>query len=195
MMKHIATVLLAGLALAVAPALARPVEVTRFHLGEPIARGDVTVEPTVAGEAGSLSFQAIARPVARELARAGYPTAAVPERSMFIASVEVVREERPATVRRSPISIGIGGGSFGRSGGVGVGGSFGIGGGSRGTLVTRLNVRIKRRADATVVWEGRAVNEERLGGRAGDSGRIADRLASALFRGFPGESGRTISAR
>ncbi len=195
MIKHVSRAAMLVAALAAAPALARPVEVTRFHLGAPIARGDVTVEPTVASEAGSLAFQLIAQPVARELARAGYPAAAMPERSMFVASVEVVREERPATVRRSPISIGIGGASFGRSSGVGVGGSFGLGGSSGGTLVTRVNVRIKRRGDATVVWEGRAVNEERLGSRASNSGRIADRLASALFKGFPGESGRTISVR
>jgi hypothetical protein len=53
-----------------------------------------------------------------------------------------------------------------------------------------LSVRIKRRSDGTLFWEGRAMDP---GGTAGaDAGA---RLASALFRDFPGESGRTIRVR
>ena len=54
-----------------------------------------------------------------------------------------------------------------------------------------LEVSIKRRSDGSVIWEGRALSE------AGASGRTdaVQRLSEALFRDFPGESGRTIRTR
>ena len=77
-------------------------------------------------------------------------------------------------------------------GGSGVGGgvSFGLGGNrDRLSVGTQLSVQLKRRSNQTIMWEGRARGEasER------DSGGLAQRLAAALFRDFPGESGRTIS--
>jgi hypothetical protein len=52
-----------------------------------------------------------------------------------------------------------------------------------------LSVRIKRRSDGTVFWEGRAMDP------SGQANAVAATLASALFRDFPGESGRTIRVR
>jgi hypothetical protein len=60
---------------------------------------------------------------------------------------------------------------------------------------TLLEVGIRRRSDATMFWEGRAVAEARTGSAEAASGAAADRLAVALFRDFPGESGRTIRVR
>ena len=51
---------------------------------------------------------------------------------------------------------------------------------------------IKRRVDQSPVWEGHARSV--VGGPTPDAA-IADRLAAALFTGFPGESGRTITVR
>ena len=60
----------------------------------------------------------------------------------------------------SNVSIGVGGGTggWGRSGvGVGVGATLPVGGSrSNEIVVTELAVRIQRRSDATVAWEGRA---------------------------------------
>jgi hypothetical protein len=53
-----------------------------------------------------------------------------------------------------------------------------------------LSVRIKRRSDGTMFWEGRAMDPS---GTA--SAGAGARLASALFRDFPGESGRTIRVK
>jgi hypothetical protein len=55
---------------------------------------------------------------------------------------------------------------------------------------TRLIVRIERRSDGTVIWEGRAET-----GAAADPAASVQRLAAALFRDFPGASGRTITVR
>jgi hypothetical protein len=52
-----------------------------------------------------------------------------------------------------------------------------------------LSVRIKRRSDGTLFWEGRAMDP------SGKGAVDAATLASALFRDFPGESGRTIRVR
>ncbi len=68
------------------------------------------------------------------------------------------------------------------------------GGGSAGAadaMATMLEVRIKRRSDGSVIWEGRALAND--GGS--DRAAIVERLADALFRDFPGESGRTIRTR
>ncbi|MDP8994648.1 MAG: DUF4136 domain-containing protein, partial [Pseudomonadota bacterium] len=60
------------------------------------------------------------------------------------------------------------------------------------TLATLLDVRIQRRSDGTVFWQGRAVTEMSA---ATPRATVVERLAEALFRDFPGESGRTIRIR
>ena len=44
-------------------ATTRPVEVTRFHLNQPIARGTIDVEPLAAGGPASLEFKTYAAAV------------------------------------------------------------------------------------------------------------------------------------
>jgi hypothetical protein len=68
-------------------------------------------------------------------------------------------------------------------------------GNAAGITATLLEVGIRRRSDGTVFWEGRAVTEARSGAPEAHSTAAVARLASALFRDFPGESGRTIRVR
>ncbi len=169
-----------------------PTEVTRFHLGQVNERGTVAVEGTPNAPPG-LEFAAYAQAVEAELSRIGYAPVDGIGQSLYVAVVDVRTATRESSGGGSGVSIGLGGGTGGWSGGgVGGGVSFGLGGG-RGALVvgTQLSVQLKRRSDQTVVWEGRARGEasER------DSARLAQKLAIALFRDFPGESGRTISVR
>jgi hypothetical protein len=77
---------------------------------------------------------------------------------------------------------------------LGVGGTIPVSG-SGPIVVTQMDVRIQRRSDGTVAWEGRAEIEAREGTPLADPRNAADRLAIALFQDFPGESGRTIRAR
>ena len=96
--------------------------------------------------------------------------------------------------KRSPITIGIGGGTGGGGLGIGLGTSFGIGKAkAKQIIITQLSVQIKRRADQNVIWEGRAITEAPEGAPAAQPGLAADKLASALFKGFPGTSGTTIT--
>ena len=62
-------------------------------------------------------------------------------------------------------------------------------------LILEVWVQIERRSDTTVFWEGRAQGEVRMASSMADRTALVDRLAAALFRDFPGESGRTIRAR
>lgn len=56
----------------------------------------------------------------------------------------------------------------------------------RGALVsTRLEARIRDRANDTLLWEGRAEMATRDGDSRWDQQAIAARLAEALFDGFP----------
>lgn len=169
-------------------------DVTRFHLGEPIARGQIAVEPFEPELAGSLEFRSYSGAVAAQLARLGWTVVDSPGKSEQVALIDVRQGSREALRSRPPVTIGIGGGTGGWSSGVGAGASFGVGGGRGGEIVgTMLQVSIKRRSDGTVFWEGRAETEARAEDPLADRRNAVERLADALFRDFPGESGRTIS--
>ncbi len=165
-----------------------PVEVTRFHLGNDVARAPVSI--VAAGN--SLERSAYDAAVLRELVRLGFPAGDAAAR--YAVSTEVTRDSRTAAARRSPVSIGIGGGTGGYGGGVGAGVSFGLGGNRSGeTVVTRLSVQLRERGAGGVVWKGRAETQAPSNAPAAQPGLAADKLAAALFKDFPGESGRTIS--
>ncbi|MCW3837511.1 DUF4136 domain-containing protein [Sphingomonas canadensis] len=171
-----------------------PVEVTRYHLGAAVVPGSVAV--TTAGAFAGVSPEdaLYTGAVAAELGRAGYSPVAG-ESSEFIALVSYSRIARGQVRERPPLTIGIGAGSFGGNVGVGADASFGIGGKTREVYATELVVQLKRRSDGTILWEGRAIAEAAGTAPAGQPGAVAQRLAAALFRGFPGESGITITVK
>ena len=172
------------------------VSVTRFHLGQPIVHGEIAVEPINPAQAGSLEFGRYAQAVERQLQALGWTIARGNARSEQVAVVRIEQGTREQLGRRSGLNIGIGGGLGGGNVGVGGGVNVPVGGARRGqVVVTELAVRLQRRSDGTAIWEGRAQSEARAGSPAADPANLADRLASALFQGFPGESGRTIRVR
>jgi len=194
-----ASLLLAGCAMDMGGGVSTAASVTRFHLGQPIARGQIAVEAGDPADVGSLEFEQIAASVERELGRLGWTVEKGNGRTEQVALVAVDQAGRQSA-RRSGFSVGFGAstGSWGRHGGVGigVGGAVPIGGrGTNRIVATQLSVRIQRRSDATVAWEGRAETEARAGTPLATRSGAADRLAQALFRDFPGESGRTIRVR
>jgi Domain of unknown function (DUF4136) len=180
----LALIAIAGCATTIAPA-----QVTRFHLGQPIAPGTFEfLEPGIFGPEEA-TYRAA---VVAELGALGFKQTATAAR--YRITVTQSRDERAAAPRRSPVTIGIGGGTGGYGGGVGVGASFGLGGNkSRTDVITRLSVRIAERSSGTTVWEGRAETVAPSTAPGAQPGLAAQKLGSALFRGFPGESGRTIS--
>lgn len=177
----------AALALALvstSAAVAKPVQVTRFTTPGELVRGPVA--PAMA--AASLEQSTYDAMVARKLADIGFTGEGS---ARYTYKAEVTKDVRRSTARRSPVTIGIGGGTGGYGGGFGIGGSFGIGGNrNRDVTVTTLSVKLLDYATGRTVWEGRAEAESTAPG-----GESVDRLAAALFRDFPGESGRTISVK
>lgn len=171
-----------------------PVDVVRYHLSQPIPAGTVALQPQMPGQAGP-EYALYAGAVSTELARLGYTPAADASRADYVATVGFSRMERGQVRSRSPLTIGIGGGSFGGNVGVGGGASVGVGGKTRTVYGSELGVQLRRRGDSTMIWEGKAVAET-LSGQAGSQPADgASRMAGALFQGFPGQSGITIQVK
>ncbi|CAN5672291.1 hypothetical protein BH11PSE6_BH11PSE6_13860 [soil metagenome] len=177
-----------------------PVEVTRFHLGAPLERGTIAVEPLPGGGPASLEFSTYAGAVQSELVQAGYNPAAAGTSGQYLAVVGFTRTTLEGAPRPAPFTVGLGGGSYGggRGGGVGLGGgiSFPIGKSkSRYVVATELSVQIRRRSDGTVIWEGRAQTQADDRAPEAQATAAAGKLAHALVLGFPGESGRSITVK
>jgi hypothetical protein len=192
MMKKLTLSALAAITVAGCASSIPPVQVTRFHANPKLAAGAAVIEPGNGGDTKSLEFRAYAAAVARELNTLGV-TEAEGATTPYVVTLDVARDTREELASRSPVTIGVGGGSFGRRSGVSLGTSFGLGGNrSREVIVTRMAVQIRKRADKSVIWEGRAETEASSRAPASQPGLAADKLATALFKGFPGESGRTV---
>jgi len=201
--KPISLALIAATALAGCTTTARqgPIDVTRYHLGQPMERTSVSLEPMSGAVQVNPEYQTYADAVQTELERLGYVRAASSTDSAYIAGVSFTRTSKGFVKDRPPVTIGLGGGSFsggGRRGGtgVGVGGdvAFGIGGKTREVFGSELWVQLRRRAGNSVIWEGRAQTQG-VGVENAQPAQTAARLASALFKDFPGESGVTITVK
>ncbi|WP_254605166.1 DUF4136 domain-containing protein [Sphingomonas bacterium] len=203
-MRSLTPLALAALALAGCATTASlpPTQVIRYHLGDNLARGTVAIQPANA-TTPSLEFQNYAGAVQAELARIGYAPAAPGALADFVAITDFHAIPQVGPPRRSPISVGLGVGGFrggGYRGGTAVGGDVGVGfpvggGGRQAVLVTDLSITIKRRADQTAVWEGKAHGVVDARKPDATPPAQAQRLAAAMFTGFPGESGRTIEVK
>jgi len=175
-------------------ATAPGVQVTRFHLNQPLAPGQISIEPMMGADRGSPEFKSYADIVGAELARVGFAEAPGLTRSEQVAVIQVDRGffDGPP---RSSFSIGIGGGSYGWHGGAGGGVGTTFAGKPTQYVSTRLIVQIKRRSDGTTIWEGRAETSARFGQPESQPTIAVQHLASAMFQGFPGVSGRTITVK
>jgi hypothetical protein len=156
------------------------VEVGRFHLGQPVARAQIAIQPFDRADANRPEFPAYVAAVGRELTRLGWTVVPNSAQSEQIALIDVEQGSREAIAALSAARIG-----RGTSGAL-------LAGTAPNVTATLLEVGIRRRSDATVFWEGRAVSEARTGSADAASSAAVARLASALFRDFPGESGRII---
>lgn len=190
-------IVFAALALAASPALAAPVEVTRFHTPESITtlgRSAVTVVAAPGTDGASLEQRVWLQAVEAELAALHFGTA-TPGAADAIAEVRAEREVQRTQRQRGPVSVGVGGSTGGWNSGLGLGLGFNLGGGPKARVTTRLVVTIRSRATGLSLWEGRAENIENEKAKAASVDQAAPRLAHALFSGFPGTSGATITVK
>lgn len=181
------------------PVMAKPapIDVTRFHtpLTLPRLKGvAVMVEAAPRADASSLENQVWLDAVQKELTANGFGSA-TPGAVDVVAEVRVDREVQKREKQRGPVSVGVGGSTGSYGGGLGLGLGFNLGGGPKEYVVTRLSVRIRDRKTGEALWEGRADNRENAKAKEAELAVAAPRLAHALFSGFPGTSGETITVR
>jgi len=194
---------IAGLSASVLAAV--PVKVTRFHLDGALTPGPVRIESANAPGTRELEDAIYLDAVRRHIIALGFTVAGLETTAPATATVAVSRSTRPLPPSRPPLTIGIGGGGFGgggfgggAGGGVGGGGgaSFGVGGKrDRELVITDMTVLLRRLPGGDVVWEGRASIQSDSRKPEAQATIAADKLARALFKGFPGESGRTITVK
>ncbi|MGA9581938.1 MAG: DUF4136 domain-containing protein [Allosphingosinicella sp.] len=159
------------------------VDVARFHLGEPVARSQITIEAFDKADANRPEFPAYAAAVGRQLSRLGWTVVPTLTGTEQVALIDLEQGSREAIAALSAARIG-----RGVAGGPPEGTSANV-------TASLLEVAIRRRSDGTVFWEGRAVGEAPTGSPRATRTAAAEQLAEALFRDFPGESGRTIRVR
>lgn len=186
-----------------------PVEVTRFHDPAALARlgqGTISVEAAPGAPGDSLEMQSYQAAVARELVKLGYSEAS-DGKSAQVAQVRVERMPFQPTRSSSPVSVGVGGSTGSYGSGVGLGIGFDLSGPPPQQLITQMQVTIRERASnpsfgqplgqplGQTLWEGRASFTVRADAPLAQSQLGAARIAEALFRNFPGNSGETIEVR
>ncbi len=177
-----------------------PVEVTRFNRaaeGMLYGKGSFnSVITSAVNDANPLAATPYLESVAREMQRNGYTE--IKSESDVIAEISYSTSNAGVARGRSPVSVGVGGSTGGYRSGVGVGVGLDITNlfnRPKARVITQLSVRLKRRSDNLVIWEGNAAQEASVGSPAAQSGIAASKLAAALFSNFPGKSGETVTVR
>jgi len=194
----------AALALGGCATAVPPVEVTRFH-GNAVAgwapgtRYAVDTAPLgdaaamVGAAQPSLEWNSYRTAVERQLQLQGLVAAENGASAPLRVRIGFDRSERASGGGNSPVSVGVGGSTGGWRSGVGLGVGFSFGGGPRKVQDLQLSVRIDDAASGNALWEGRAIAAVPAKAPAAQPSLAAAKLAEALFKDFPGESGRTIS--
>jgi hypothetical protein len=170
-------------------------DVTRFHLGQPVPAASISIVPIKAME-HILEYRSYAEAVAPEFTRIGFTPVPNDGLSTYIGVLKVEQTSREGEISRSPITVGIGGGSFGGGGGIGGGISLPIGGGSGNIIRTNfLGLEIRRRSDNSIVWEGRAEQSVSGSDKLASLASAVPVLARVLLADFPGTSGQTVRVK
>jgi len=192
-----ALTLAAALALSGCVAPTGPVEVTRFHAPDisALGKGTIAVEPAPGHDGSSLEWRAYQAAIERQLSLLGYSTVPAGTASGQVAQLRLSRETVRPERSGSPVSVGVGGstGSYGSGLGVGIG--INLSPRPAEQVRTEIGVIIRHRASAAALWEGRASFAVRAGSPLADTPLGAARMAEALFKGFPGQSGETIAVK
>jgi len=173
-----------------------PVEVTRFHLPDTSAlgRGTIAVEPAPGQDGTSLEYRSYAAAVARQLTLIGYseqPAGA----SSQVALVRLERQSFQPGRDGSPVSVGVGGSTGSYGSGVGLGIGLDLSGPPPAQVDTQLSVTIRNRATRQSLWEGRSRFTVSSKSPLAGTQLGAAKMAEALFKDFPGQSGETIQVK
>lgn len=194
--KLLAPVVLAALAVSGCVTPVGPVEVTRFHTPDvsALGKGAIAVEPAPGTDGKSLEWQSYQAAVLRQLALLGYSEAPAGQGAQ-VAELRLSRGTYQPERAGSPVSVGVGGstGSYGSGLGLGIG--INLSPRPAQQVQTEMGVIIKDRASAQALWEGRASFAVSAKSPLADTALGAPKMAEALFKGFPGNSGETIEVK
>lgn len=170
-----------------------PVEVTRFHVPDAarLGRGAVAVEPAPGNAGDSLEWRSYAAAVGRQLALTGYREQMAGSGDQ-VALVQLERHVYSSDRRRGPVSVGLGGATGSYGSGVALGIGIDLSGPPPDIVETLLSVTIKDRVSGQSLWEGRAAFSVSAKSPLASSQLGAAKMAEALFKSFPGNSGETI---
>lgn len=175
-----------------------PVEVTRFTGSQPqlLGQGEIAIRAAPGEDPASLENAPFRAAVAQELTKLGYTV--VDGDAPQIAEVRVERLVMPAS-GGSPVSVGVGAASGSavnpRHGGVGAAVGIDLTPRPSDQIVTQMRVMIKPAAGGEALWEAGAQFNATANHNYADANAAAGRVASAMFSGFPGQSGETIRVR
>lgn len=177
------------------------VEISRFVVeGEAAAalgKGAVAVTgaPTGSGvESRELATYEAA--VIDQLAQLGYRTDGRADDAGQVVELHIAHDTVvPQEEKRSPVSGEMAVGVSNRGTAYGMALNVDLTKPRAALIASRLEVRIRDKASGNVLWEGRADINTREGDDKWSQGVIANRLAAALFDGFPGHSGEVIAQR
>lgn len=166
------------------------VQVARFVTEDPalaaaLGKGSVSViEAPATSPVGAREMATFQAAVIDALASAGYQTA-TPD-GAHVTEVRVVHAvAEPQEAPKKPVSGEMMMGVSNRGTMMGMGINIDLTKPKGALVSTRLEARIKDRASGAVLWEGRADVLTRQGDARWSDQKIAERLASALFEGFP----------
>lgn len=187
----------AALTLAGCVAPTGPVEVTRFHAADvsPLGEGTIAVEPAPGHDGGSLEWKAYQAAIERQLALVGYSPVPAGTASAQVAQLRLSRETFRPDRNGGPVSVGVGGSTGTYGSGLGVGIGINLSPRPSEQVRTELGVIIRQRSSGLALWEGRANFTVRSGSPLASTSLGAAKMAEALFKGFPGQSGETIEVR
>ena len=174
-----------------------PVEVTRFHAQDiaALGKGSIAVEPAPGLDGASLEWKAYQAAIERQLALVGYSTVPAGTTSRQVAQLRLSREAFRPDSNGGPVSVGVGGSTGTYGSGLGVGIGVNLSPRPSEQVRTDLGVIIRDRASGLALWEGRANFTVRTGSPLAGTSLGAAKMAEALFKGFPGQSGETIGVK
>jgi hypothetical protein len=193
MNKNLILASLGALALAgcTTSAWVSPVEVTRFVGSSPaeLGRGTISIAAAPGLAEAPIEFALYREALAAELTMLGYQV--IDAQGGQIATL-AINEAVNQPEQRRPVSVGGGAGIGSYGSGVGLGLGIDLTPRRADEIERQVAVTIRPAAACNNLWEGRARFVATANHEQAQPALAATRALSALFAGFPGNSGETV---
>lgn len=161
-----------------------------LYAAAPPASGTISVESKSGDDVPATSTTAFAGALGEAFEGRGFVVLEQPGHAAYVVEFSLVREEVGTAMAKVPTdrSSVVPGGAP-NAVGVGVVIPFATG---KSTLVplqrTRLEVRMHKRDDRAIVWQGTAITVRAAGTRKGQDSTVASDLSAALLRAYPAQA-------